>query len=88
MLSAAVVKAAGMAAEVMAAEVMAAMMAAVEMTALGMAAVGEASVGHEALQPGSEVVAQAVLTCSAASQAALAALGVPVVAKLDQSLAS
>jgi hypothetical protein len=67
----------------MAAEVMAAMMAVVKMTVLGMAAVG-----HEALQPGSEAVAQAVLTCSAASQAALVALAVPVVAKLDQSLAS
>ncbi len=38
-------------------------MAGVKMTALGMAAVGEVAVGHEALQLGSEVVAQAVLTC-------------------------
>jgi hypothetical protein len=65
--------------------VMAAMMAGVKMMVLGMAAVGEVAEGHEALQLGSEVVAQAVLTCKAASQAALA---VPVVAKLDQSLVS
>jgi hypothetical protein len=89
-LLAAAVKAAGMAAGM----VVEVMMAAVKLTALGMAAGGEAAVGHESLQPGSEVVAQAVLTCSAASQAALSAIAVPsamvvpVVAKLDQSLAS